>query len=264
MNVQPRPGDEAASLSDRLHSALRSDILSLDLSPGAPLRLPALSDRYQVGLTPLRDCLMRLAAERLVENEHNKGFRVTALSAPDLIDLETSRSSVEGALFAEAVRAGDDAWEAAVIGSYHQLERTPAPTVAGAAERNALWTRRHRAFHDALVSAAPSHWMHRFRQTLSDHLGRYHIHILAMLRGLGEDDAILARSAEAIFARAMQPEPHRALYETALARDAARAREEVERHAQISVAAFRDLLAEVPLAAGATGAETRDRKGASR
>ena len=62
------------SKSDILFDRLRHDILSLDLPPGMALRLPALSEHYGIGLTPLRECLNRLAAEQLVVPEHNKAF----------------------------------------------------------------------------------------------------------------------------------------------------------------------------------------------
>ncbi|HBR39565.1 MAG TPA: GntR family transcriptional regulator, partial [Sulfitobacter pontiacus] len=107
------------SKSDILFDRLRHDILTLDLPPGMALRLPALSERYAIGLTPLRECLNRLAAEQLVVPEHNKGFCVTPLTRADLLDLERSRDAIEGAMLAHSVSHADDAWEAGVIGAYH-------------------------------------------------------------------------------------------------------------------------------------------------
>ena len=83
------------SKSDVLFERMRSDILSLKLLPGAPLRLPGLSTRYQAGLTPLRECLNRLCGDHLVVPVHNKGFRVAPLTRDDLLDLERSRKNEE-------------------------------------------------------------------------------------------------------------------------------------------------------------------------
>ena len=79
------------SKSDILFDRLRHDILTLDLPPGMALRLPALSERYAIGLTPLRECLNRLAAEKLVVPEHNKGFCVPPLTRPHLLDRQPPR-----------------------------------------------------------------------------------------------------------------------------------------------------------------------------
>ncbi|MEM8659060.1 MAG: GntR family transcriptional regulator, partial [Pseudomonadota bacterium] len=83
------------SKSDALYRNVKGDILTLRLAPGTALRLPALSERYGIGLTPLRDCLTRLSAEHLVVPEHNKGFRVAPLSLEGLLDLEQTRSVIE-------------------------------------------------------------------------------------------------------------------------------------------------------------------------
>ena len=75
------------SKSDALYARLRADILSLKLEPGSPLRLPVLSKNYGIGLTPLRECFHRLTTERLVQTEHNRGFRVSPLPLSDLLEL---------------------------------------------------------------------------------------------------------------------------------------------------------------------------------
>ena len=119
MNPEPK--------SERLYQALKRDIILLRLAPGSALRLPALSGEYDAGLTPLRDCLNRLAKDRLVQPEHNKGFRVANLSMEDLASLEQSRSVIEGGLFAASAKAGDDEWEGAIVGAFHNLQRVPLP-----------------------------------------------------------------------------------------------------------------------------------------
>ena len=67
------------SKSDILFERMRADILGLRLAQDSALRLPALSERYGVGVTPVRECLNRLIIEKLVVPEHNRGFRVAPL-----------------------------------------------------------------------------------------------------------------------------------------------------------------------------------------
>lgn len=50
-----------------IFDVLREEIVSLRLSPGAPLQRAELQRRFGLSSTPLRDALMRLQEERLVE-----------------------------------------------------------------------------------------------------------------------------------------------------------------------------------------------------
>ncbi|WP_407474465.1 GntR family transcriptional regulator [Sulfitobacter sp. PM12] len=234
------------SKSDILFDRLRHDILSLDLPPGMALRLPALSERYAIGLTPLRECLNRLAAEKLVVPEHNKGFCVIPLTRADLLDLERSRDAIEGAMLAHSVSHADDTWEAGVIGAYHHLSQTPVPSVIHNDEALAQWTRRHLAFHQALVAGARSDWMARFAGQLQDQLGRYHRFIQAGLRDLTQSAPPLAAKAAEVFSAGMALEPHRALYQAALDHDPAAALAAFRHHTGLSIAAFEELSTLMP------------------
>jgi len=235
-----------ASKSDTLYHQVRQDILTLGLAPGEALRLPVLSERYGIGVTPLRECLNRLAAEKLVVPEHNKGFRVAPLSRDDLLDLERSRSVIEGSLFATSVTDGDDAWEATVVGAFHHLSKTPVPSVLQETDALTLWGKRHAAFHAALIAAAASTWMRRFCDQLGDQLGRYHLFIEKGLRDLSQSHPDKATKAAQVFSTAMELAPHQALYDLALSRDAADAQALFQQHANLSIRAFEDLMALMP------------------
>lgn len=234
------------SKSDDLYARMRGDILTLQLAPDTPLRLPAMAQRYGVGVTPIRDCLNRLSTEKLVVIEHNKGFRVAGISLDELFDLEHSRSAIEGSLFQRSVERGDDAWEARVIGAYHQLSKTPAMSVVGSPEDIALWNRRHKAFHDALISAADAPWMQHFRRQLTDQLGRYQLFIQTGLRDLFDSHPDNAPQIADVYARAMALDPHDALYDIVVTRDADRARPAFEQHVNLSIRAFQDLGTRLP------------------
>ena len=62
---------------------LRGDIISGTLLPGSRLRFADLQARYGIGTSPLREALSRLAADRLVVQEVNRGFKVPPLSLED-------------------------------------------------------------------------------------------------------------------------------------------------------------------------------------
>lgn len=76
--------------SDRVYDSLRSDILRLELAPGAALDEGVLSARYAVSRTPVREALIRLGADGLVRNARGRGARVAPL------DLQNLRAFFEG------------------------------------------------------------------------------------------------------------------------------------------------------------------------
>jgi DNA-binding GntR family transcriptional regulator len=68
--VTPRPGgrlDRDRQAAPQVFERLRGMIIELELPPGSPLSRAALADQFGVSSTPIRDALMRLEEEGLVE-----------------------------------------------------------------------------------------------------------------------------------------------------------------------------------------------------
>ena len=164
---------EAVSLTERAYRRLRSEILNGDLMPGERLRAAYLQDRFNLGLTPIREALTRLSSENLVELESNRGSRVSEASLPELADLMATRRAIERLCLGAAIERGDAAWEAEIVGSMHLLSRTPLPASLNDREAAARWEMQHRRFHLALVVACGSQWLLRFWNILADHSERY-------------------------------------------------------------------------------------------
>ena len=166
---EPRTKTEAAYL------ALRRDILSTRLMPGAPLRIGALRETYGLGWTPLREALSRLEAERLVTAVSNRGFAVAPVSRGELEDLSKARMAVEAALLEEAIRIGGSDWEEAVVTAHYRLSRCKVHD-AGLSEVVLFdWVQKHQEFHEALLSAADSDWLKHFYSQIWGQLCRHHI-----------------------------------------------------------------------------------------
>lgn len=72
--------------AQRVYAALRHAIIVLDIEPGAPLEEERICRQYKVSRTPMREALIRLAGEGLVELEPNRGAKVAALQFVDVID----------------------------------------------------------------------------------------------------------------------------------------------------------------------------------
>ncbi len=79
--AQPRPTG-----AQRVYAALRHAIVVLDIEPGTALEEERLCGQYNVSRTPLREALIRLASEGLVELAPNHGAKVAALQFADVVD----------------------------------------------------------------------------------------------------------------------------------------------------------------------------------
>jgi DNA-binding GntR family transcriptional regulator len=155
------------------YQMLRDGILHGDLMPGERLRVSALSKRYQLGLTPLREALVRLASEGLVLNEPNRGASVRQISVRELHDLFSTRREVEALCLRRAMANRSPEWEAEILRAQHLLSRTPVPASPDDRAGAARWETMHRQFHHALVAACDSQWRLTFWETLADHSERY-------------------------------------------------------------------------------------------
>ncbi|KTR82932.1 GntR family transcriptional regulator [Leucobacter chromiiresistens] len=83
------------SLRETVLERLRTAIITGRLGEGDVLSTPALGARLGVSATPVREAMMDLVREGLVESVKNKGFRVTSMSETDLDDLAQIRLMLE-------------------------------------------------------------------------------------------------------------------------------------------------------------------------
>lgn len=174
MNDPLAPFDlEPRSEAERAYQVLRRELLSGEWLPHERLRPSALQQRFELGLTPIREALMRLAADGLVQGEAQRGYRACGVSASEWKDLMSTRRELEQSCLTQAMTSGDATWEARIVAAMHLLARTPLPKSASDRKSAELWEVRHRNFHYALVSACGSSWRLRFWSTLTDHSERY-------------------------------------------------------------------------------------------
>lgn len=94
----------------RVHDQLREAILAGRLPPRTRLRAEALAQLLQSSRTPVREALLLLAREGLVEIEPRRGASVRAFDAADVADLYEVRTLIEPHAAARAaVQIDDDA-----------------------------------------------------------------------------------------------------------------------------------------------------------
>ena len=69
-----------------VYEALRYAIISLAIEPGSVIEEAALCRQYRVSRTPVREALIRLSSEGLVELQPNRGASVATLQFIDVVD----------------------------------------------------------------------------------------------------------------------------------------------------------------------------------
>jgi DNA-binding GntR family transcriptional regulator len=85
------------SLTDQVYEMLKKDIITCVLQPGQQIAQPELAERYQAGLTPIRDALHRLAQEGLVQPIPRFGYIVAPITFSDVTEIYELRSILESA-----------------------------------------------------------------------------------------------------------------------------------------------------------------------
>ena len=169
----PEISDAPRTLAELIYRRLRQDILWGLLAPAAPLRSDELRSTYNVGISPLREALSRLAAERLVTTVGQRGFRVAPLTSEDVVDTLETRLVIEREALARSIRRGDIVWETNVVAAFHTLSRISIPKSPGAEAE--IWARHHRKYHMALLAACGSRWQMELAGLLFDQADRHRI-----------------------------------------------------------------------------------------
>lgn len=87
--------DLRTSLRQQVGDTLRALLISGRMRPGVVYSAPKLAVRFGVSATPVREAMLDLVGEGLVEVVRNKGFRVTGLTGHELDCLAELRTMIE-------------------------------------------------------------------------------------------------------------------------------------------------------------------------
>ena len=150
---QPAP-DGPGSLAEQAYRSIRELIVSLELRPGASIDERALMERLDIGRTPVREAVRRLAQENLVEVFPRRGMFVTSVEIRDLARLTEVRAVLESdaARLAAERASGEERRELAAL-----IEELRTPGARDGRELIALDERIHRSVyrgtHNAFLEA---------------------------------------------------------------------------------------------------------------
>jgi DNA-binding GntR family transcriptional regulator len=91
----PRKGRKPAALTDWVYATLKDAVLSLEFPMGSQLKIEELACRMDCSRTPVREALLRLEKDGLVEVVPRVGFFVTHITRRDLRELLEIRELLE-------------------------------------------------------------------------------------------------------------------------------------------------------------------------
>ena len=140
--------------AEHVYRMLRQAILCMELRPGSDLDELEISSRYAVSRTPVREALIRLTAEGLVQAVRGRGSRVAAMNLFDLRDFFESLDLLQRAqtTLAALRRSAEELRE--IEAAERDFE-----TAAAGRDVDAL-TEMNFRFHLAISQAAHSRHLH--------------------------------------------------------------------------------------------------------
>jgi DNA-binding GntR family transcriptional regulator len=150
------------SFREQAREVIRASIVGGELVPGEVYSATTLSIRLGVSQTPIREALLDLANDGLVEPVRNRGFRILTVADADLDEISELRIMIEVPAMRRVVEKASNADLDALEGPLTALE--------WAAERNELagFLRADREFHLELLGLAGNRRLVRLAGQLRD------------------------------------------------------------------------------------------------
>ncbi|QHC33531.1 GntR family transcriptional regulator [Streptomyces sp. HF10] len=101
-----------STLRQQIADALRDEVLAGRLRPGRAFTVKEIADQYGVSATPVREALVDLSAQGILEADQHRGFRVPEYALADYRHMIEARSLVTDGMF-QALAAGHPAFRTA-------------------------------------------------------------------------------------------------------------------------------------------------------
>lgn len=162
-------------LADQIYRDLRERIVSLELAPNQSLSRGELSDHYGISQTPLRDALLKLEREGLVEIYPQSRTLVTRIDTRIVRETQFLRAAVEVEIAALLAAAPD---KSILAPARAALDRQVE--IAGGQSDFEAFVQLDKEFHRQLFAAADKVGLHALideRSGQLDRVRRFHLHL---------------------------------------------------------------------------------------
>lgn len=171
------PKIKCEALAGRVYEAIKEAILDLKMAPGARVNMDQLARELGVSISPIREALIRLTAERLVVCKPYAGYAVTPL--PDkqsILDLLDARLLLEG----QAARLGAPRRDPSILATMNEALQQISQQYFGRRYREyrnlVEWDAR---LHGAVIASSGNSAFVQIYEDLHPHTqtSRLHIHL---------------------------------------------------------------------------------------
>ncbi len=154
--------NQRQSLSGRVYTMLRRDIICCDLEPSSEITESEMTDRYDVGKAPVRAALSRLFQEGLVRPLPRRGYLIAPITFKDINECMSVRLILEP----ETARLAAERMTTEAVA---QLRKETA--LDPKADRTVSFEK-NRAFHIGIADAAGNIRVERIVTVLIDQMER--------------------------------------------------------------------------------------------
>jgi GntR family transcriptional regulator, rspAB operon transcriptional repressor len=149
-------------IRDTIFKDIKLEVLSCGLRPGAHIQEQQLVERYQVSKSPIRDALLRLEAEGLVEILPRKGYRIRPISISDAEEIYDMRQMLERECIARLIEKHDER-AMQILNSFRKGPSSPDLV---------SWIEYNRAFHTSLAENCGSRRLAGMARVIIEHSQR--------------------------------------------------------------------------------------------
>ena len=158
----PIATDGSRLMRDSIYDRMRADILACVLAPGALVQEKDLATRYDVSKSPVRDALLRLQEQGLIEVMPRKGYRIRPISVSDGRELYEIRLLLERACIKRAIDNAENV-ELARLDHFRLAEENGGLTE---------WVAYNKNFHRAIAQLSGNIRLTRMTQDIIDQFDR--------------------------------------------------------------------------------------------
>jgi DNA-binding GntR family transcriptional regulator len=197
----------ARTMTGQITARIREKIITGIYAPGAPLLQDSIAAEFGVSKIPVREALVQLRSEGLVDIFAHRGFQVRPVSASEMLEVFKLRLAIEPAAVAEGARKATPEDRAAAAAALQALNQALATgDLKSSGDLNS-------AFHLAMVGP-------RIQPVTSETLARLHTLAQRYVRMHLQRAGRVKRAIK----------EHTALYEAWAAQDAKEARRLCQAH----------------------------------
>lgn len=140
--------DRADTLADQAYANIKTALMSGQLVPGERVSMRHIAEVFGISLTPARDALARLSAERALAVDPRRTFRVPVLNSADYRELLAIRLLLEG----HATQAGVPRMSRQAVDDLERLNTKFAAAIESGSVKESLEL--NRQFHFSIYRAA--------------------------------------------------------------------------------------------------------------